>query len=217
VKINDRSLLANLIDGVKDKFSKITVSYFNKRQLIIETLRSDLEVESFKKIEFFKDVKQTGTAVATLDFAKVNQGELAVLNGDTMYSHFDFVLPKNIANNEAVICTSKQIVNRSGIITYCQETGLVRYTKNRHTSSNRIDYVNNGIILLGKSFIDYIGNCLDVTQVSLESLLLDRQGTSQLQLKTVELDTQFIDFGDPDTYENAVMRFKEFKDATTRL
>lgn len=214
VKINDRSLLANLIVGMNPKFSRFAISYHENKQLIVDTLRGELEDEIFSKIDFFQDVRQAGTAVATLDFAKVTKGEIAVLNGDTMYSNFDFILPENMANNAAVICTSKQPVNRSGVLTYCNETGLVKYKKNRYSSSKNIDDVNNGIILLGRDFFDSIENPSNVESGSLEGLLLDRQTASQLHLKTIKLKTRFLDFGDPDTYENATARFNEFNDAT---
>ena len=85
---------------------------------------------------------------------------LAVINGDTLYSSFDDVIPATHDAGEIVFSCSFEVVDRAGAIIIDPVTNRMSIKKNRAGGEDGQDWVTNGTLVIGSDVFSYLQGLL---------------------------------------------------------
>ena len=213
LKVHGRSVLGHLIYWLSPKFDRITISYFLKNQIFIDTLQCELDEEVLAKVYYESDPFQEGTALAVQRYIGRLGQALTVINGDTLYDDVSGITPASIGTNEVVFSTSYQPINRAGEVMMNRSTNTIEYCKNRDGGPVHEGWVTNGILSLGANALHvFKGMKLEVGD-SLENCLFELQNDNSVQTVLHNSTSEFIDIGVPDEYLNVDERFTSLKKA----
>lgn len=194
LKIADRPFLRILLEKLaKDGFRKIYLSTHHLsekiEQFIAETRFENLE------IKIFREERPLGTGGAIKNVMKLtDDGHYLVLNGDTYvdYNYSHLINEKNLPFSIGISFIKEP--NRY----HCLEIDKEGLVYGSSLEERDEAFINNGIYLLSKSFIDHSPeDCFSFEQDSLKSL------AGKQLLNSFKVPGPFIDIGVPEALEKA--------------
>ena len=208
LRVDGMSVLGRLIYGLEQYLSRITVSFAGDVRIYKETLSAELSAAVMDKINFEYDPLQHGTAMAVKNHDVRPNHALAVINGDTLYSSFDDVIPATHDAGEIVFSCSFEVVDRAGAIIIDPVTNRMSIKKNRAGGEDGQDWVTNGTLVIGSDVFSYLQGLLVNRGDSLENLLISMQGHNNINARVYQSEAHFIDIGVPDVFLDATRLFK---------
>lgn len=211
IKVHDKSFLTRLIIDVHKFFDKIIISYSGTRAIFEEILNQEIQNnEVLKKIEYFEDTRQTGTANALQDYFFQEREQIICLNGDTLFDHPCNLFPSDITKNVngVVVSTCFQKIGSSGHVTTL-ENGQLSYQKDRDGKNHNNGWVLNGALYFStEAILNFLELDIKVND-SFETFLFPKTKENRFNTSIYKAKLKFFDLGTPDDFINADRIYSE--------
>lgn len=210
MKVDRMPVIAHLLLSIEHLFNEIFICHAHQPSVFDEHLKQHLSKHLLRSISYKKDLEINGTAFAVQRYLPTGDSDWAVFNGDTLFSNYQRLLPKNIDRREVVFSTSRQKIGRSNVLSQNSQSSEYIVHQNRHGTSEKVGNVSNGIIFLGPDVIRIFKQFELHPSESLERALLRFQSCPEAIFSSHSSESQFLDFGTPSEFTNAESRSSQF-------
>lgn len=202
-QINHQSILSHLIQGLNEHINIFYISIVQHKDIFTKTLKSENHSLLFKRIKFVEDTKQEGTAIATQQLQLKTPRPITVINGDTLFDYYEFLIPTKINNKEIIITTTNQAESNSSVVSINNKDGTISFSQNREAVETKISQVSSGIITFGPGAFSYLKKMDLKNGSAIENIALSLQTIPDITFLLNKTEAKFIDFGTPKKFLNA--------------
>ena len=215
LKVQGISILGTLINELSDYCAKVIISHAEGKPYYNDILSDEITGSQFEKIALVQDQFQKGTAHAVQFHMRDLDGDVCVMNGDTLFSSYDALLPKADANCDVRFSTSFQSIGRSTQIFPDTKAGRFDFKKDDLGKDNTKGHVTNGVIYISGNAVRWLQEHTFEKGESIEGVLLSNAHKCGLSFGMHQSGAEFIDFGTPAEYLNPndyLLSFDNIKD-----
>ncbi|ADE39218.1 NTP transferase domain-containing protein [Candidatus Puniceispirillum marinum] len=215
LKAQGTSILGTLINELSDYCAKVIISHADGKPYYNDILSGEITGSKLEKITLVQDQFQKGTAHAVQLHTCGLDGDFCVMNGDTLFSNYDALLPKANANYDVCFSTSFQSIGRATQIFPDTKAGGFDFKKDDMGKDDTKGHVTNGVIYLGGNAVRWLQDQTLEKEKSIEGVLLSNAHKCGLSFGMHQSGAEFIDFGTPAEYLNPndyLLSFDKIKD-----